>query len=230
MESIYSSNHGRKGCRNLRIGCVCVVFLPVHYVGADGGMKGIFYLAGSAAELDRHRALPHAVHAKTVGCEPARKLLNIRWRSAKSVAELIGRKPCVEVWRGSVLLPGDETLKRGCRNGIRASESHRQAARQILARLPRMAFARSIRQPIWRFSSGYSKAYGLARIPRFSREPRGARRDVYRVQRHCRPSKRCLSYRHPLLRSERGETLRKRIRSANSCSLCARGCWNKYSP
>jgi hypothetical protein len=126
MESIYSSDHGREGRRDLRIGSVCVVLLPVHYVRVNCGVKRIFYLARGAAELDGHPALAYAVHAKTVRSEPSREFLNIRWGNAKSFAELIGRKPGVEVRGGFVLLAGDKTLQRGFRRRV-ASQNQQHA-------------------------------------------------------------------------------------------------------
>src|ERR1700675_4194908 len=113
MQSVYSRDDGRECCGDLRIGCVCIVLLPVYKVGVNRRVKGFFHLARGAAELDGHGALPHVLHAKTVRLKPRRELLKIGLGSAKSRAELRGRQPRVKVRRGFVLLRGEKNFEIG---------------------------------------------------------------------------------------------------------------------
>jgi hypothetical protein len=73
------------------------VFFPAYEVGVNSRVKGVFHLTRGAAELDGHPALPQAVHAKTVGLEPASNLLKIASGNAKLHAEFSGRKPGVKI-------------------------------------------------------------------------------------------------------------------------------------
>src|ERR1700676_1846216 len=93
MQSVYSRHDGRERCRDLRIGCVCVVLLSVYKIRMNRRVKSLLHLAP-------------AVHAKTGRLKPRREFFKIRFLSPKSLSELRGRKPGMEFRRGFVLLRG----------------------------------------------------------------------------------------------------------------------------
>ena len=112
VERLDAYDYGRQRGRNLRIGHVADVGFAVNNKVVNLGVEGALDLGCGAAEADGHSVVGDLRNREAMAGEPIGDGGDVCLGGAEVCADLLGRKPLMEVGRGLVILAGDELLER----------------------------------------------------------------------------------------------------------------------
>src|SRR4029077_7657761 len=104
VQSGDASDDGPQRRWDLRVTRVRPVILAVDCVFVNLRVERFAHLASRAGEVDYRAAIRDLVHGETMGLEPRSNRLDVLVCGTVLLSELLGSKPVMIIWRGSVLL------------------------------------------------------------------------------------------------------------------------------